>query len=78
MLLDIVFVFGLELDGRIGGDSAVVGLEPLAAVFCLEGSHYIPHTFVFAEEALVLASALDGGAGGDEEGHLLEDLAGSE
>jgi hypothetical protein len=63
VLLDIVFILCLELYGGIGSYLAVVLLKPVAAVFCLEGSHYIPHTFVFAEEALVLAAALNGSAG---------------
>lgn len=78
VLLDIVLVLGLELDDGIGSDSGVVLFEPVAAIFGLEGGHYILHTFVFAEETLVLASALNGCPGGDEVGHLFEDLAGSE
>jgi hypothetical protein len=36
MLLDIVFVFGLEFYGRVGNDPAIVLLEPVAPVFNLE------------------------------------------
>ncbi len=75
VLLDIVFILCLELYRGFGGNSTVVLLELVAAVFSLERSHYIPHTFIFAEEALVLATALNGGASANEDGHLFEDLA---
>lgn len=78
LLLYIIFVLGLEFDGRIGDDSSVVLFELIASIFCLEWCHYILHTFIFAEEALILTSALNWCSSGYEDGHLFEDFAGSE
>jgi hypothetical protein len=77
MLLDVVFVLGLEFYKGIVDNLIVVVLETIAAVFLLEGRDYVSHILVFSEKALVLAAALHGAPAFDEDCHLLEDFVGS-
>ena len=67
-LVDDVLDLGVPAEGE-----ALLGEELGTDLFC-ECLEHLVDALVFLDEFLVLAAALYGVAGGDEAGHLLEDL----
>lgn len=68
LLVDDVLDFRVPAEGE-----ALLGKELGTDLFC-ECLEDLVDALVLLDEFLVLAAALDGVAGGDEAGHLLEDL----
>ena len=77
VVFKIVLILSLELDNGIEDDLAIVLLKSVPAVLLLKGTNYRSNIFIFPEKSLVLTSALHRTPGPDEDGHLLEDFAGS-
>jgi hypothetical protein len=77
VVFKIVLILSLELDNGIEDDLAIVLLKSIPSVLFLKGTNYSSNILIFPEKSLVLTSTLHRTPGADEDGHLLEDFAGS-